>query len=506
MCSRKNLLLFFCAFFCVIFVVNFKVSAAPTIERVGGIDRYDTSVKISQEEWQQSDYVILVSGENFPDALCAAPLAKKYNAPILLTESSNIRDSVLNEIIRLKAKNAFIVGGTGAVSDNIVKLLGDKGVKVTRIQGSNRYDTSIEVAKLIGTNNGVVIASGENFPDALSVASIAGAKQMPIVLTLPDHMPNTVKQYLNSNSINNYFVIGGSGAISDDSLSGLSYKRLSGNDRYETNTAVISEFLGNISLDTTYVANGDGFADALSGSAAAAKTASPIVLVNNSQGSQQRLVKSNIQSISTIKVLGGTSVVYDSVVKRLINGSPIVITIDPGHGGYDSGAVGPTGVLEKNVNLAISLKVGKLLEQSGIDVVYTRTSDNVSWPADVGQDLQARCVISDNAESTYFVSIHANSANAKEANGVETYYYAGSTEGEKLAEAIQDELIKATGSYDRGVKTANFYVIKNTNAPSVLIEVGFISNLKEESLLNDDSFQNITAQAISRGILKTIGQ
>lgn len=504
MFSRKNFLLTFLAVLFITFLPTIKVSAAPTIQRFGGSDRYETSIKVSQNNWQKSDYVILVSGEDFPDALSAAPLAKKYNAPILLNSGNSLKDSVKSEIVRLGVKNVMIVGGTGVMPTSIESQLSSMGIKSSRLQGQDRYETSVEVAKNIGTGNGIIVASGENFPDAVSVASIAAVKQMPILLTPKDGLPEVTAKFISSNNASSGYIVGGTGVVSDSAASSLgNYKRLSGQDRYETNSAIINEFASNISFNTVYVANGEGFADALSGSAAAAKTSSPVVLVHNSNGSQQPIVKSNIKSIYTINVLGGTGVVADYVIQNLITG-PIIITIDPGHGGYDSGAVGPNGTYEKNVTLSVSLKVGKILQQNGIGVVYTRTSDNVPWPADVVQDLQTRCDISDNAGANYFVAIHTNSADASGARGTETYYYDGSSAGQKLAQAIQTELINSTGFVDRGIKTANFYVLKNTAAPSVLVELGFISNPTEEALLASDSFQNKLAQSIANGIIKTV--
>lgn len=507
MFSRKSLVFSFCAFLCAIFLLNFKVSAAPVIDRIGGADRYETSVKISQSNWKESKYVVLVSGESFADALCAAPLAKKYDAPILLTESIGMGSSITSELKRLGAKNVFIVGGTGVVSEDVESQLKNMEISSTRIQGKRRYETSIEVAKYIGTGNGIVMTSGEDFPDALSAASIAASKQMPILLTYPDFLLDSTKDFVKTNKENKYYVVGGEAVVSKSITDYLgNYKRLSGSNRYETNTAVINEFLGTMNISTVHVASGEGFADALSGSAAAAKMNSPIVLVHNSYGSQQPVVKSNIDAISSIKILGGAGVVSYEVVQRLIKGESIKITLDPGHGGYDSGAVGPTGVKEKDVTLAVALKVGKILQQNGIDVVYTRTSDSVSWPSNVSQDLQKRCDISDAAGSKYFVSIHANSADATAARGTETYYYDGSSEGRRLAEEIQTQLINTTGFIDRGIKTANFYVLRNTSAPSVLVELGFISNPREEALLAEGEFQGKLAQAIAKGIIQTVSK
>lgn len=181
------------------------------------------------------------------------------------------------------------------------------------------------------------------------------------------------------------------------------------------------------------------------------------------------------------------------------------IVVDPGHGGYDSGAVGPAGIKEKDVTLAIGLKVGAILAKNNVNVIYTRTSDNVSWPADVNKDLQARCDIANNANADLFISIHMNSYDDASVNGTETYYFPGSTKGQALAQSIQSQLVSALGTTDRGIKTASYYVLKYTNAPAVLTEVGFISNPTEEQELNDNSFQDEAAQAIADGILKYIG-
>lgn len=185
--------------------------------------------------------------------------------------------------------------------------------------------------------------------------------------------------------------------------------------------------------------------------------------------------------------------------------SPITITIDAGHGGYDSGAVGPTGVLEKNITLPIALKVGEILSKNGINVVYTRTSDHVVWPSEERADLQKRCDISDNANADYFVAIHVNSADVPSVNGLETYYFEGSSKGEKLAKSVEHQLVQATGVADRGVKTEGFYVLKNTNAVAILTEIGFISNPDQEKVLNTPEYQNKYAEAIATGILKYLG-
>ncbi len=181
------------------------------------------------------------------------------------------------------------------------------------------------------------------------------------------------------------------------------------------------------------------------------------------------------------------------------------VVVDPGHGGYDPGAVGPTGLKEKDVALSVGLKLGKLLEAKGIRVVYTRSSDVVSWPSNVSQDLQKRVLISNQANANYYVSIHCNSA-VPDANGTETYWWnGGSAASQRLATYVQQELISKLGTTDRKVKTAGFYVIKYTDAPAILAELEFISNPTGEKNLRSEAFQDKSAQALANGIFKALG-
>ncbi|WP_422448189.1 N-acetylmuramoyl-L-alanine amidase [Thermoanaerobacterium sp. DL9XJH110] len=174
------------------------------------------------------------------------------------------------------------------------------------------------------------------------------------------------------------------------------------------------------------------------------------------------------------------------------------IVIDPGHGGSDPGAVGPNGLKEAHVNLAVALKVAEKLRKAGVEVKLTRTSD-------VFIDLQPRCDIANSFGADYFVSIHCNSAGTPKARGTETYCYKLGGKGEVLAKVIQAELIAATGRVNRGIKTANYYVLRRTNMPAVLTELAFISNPEEERLLSNPEFQEKFAIAIARGIGKIVG-
>ena len=179
-----------------------------------------------------------------------------------------------------------------------------------------------------------------------------------------------------------------------------------------------------------------------------------------------------------------------------------IITIDPGHGGSDSGAVGPNGYTEKEGTFAISQKVASILNQSGAKVVMTRDSDvDVYGPnASARNELQARVDVGNNANSDIFVSIHCNAFVNPAANGTQTFYYGSSYQGQRLAQSIQEKMIEANGLGDRGISTCNFYVVKHSYMPAVLIETAFITNYDEEALLSDDEWQTTMAKAIAEGI------
>lgn len=134
---------------------------------------------------------------------------------------------------------------------------------------------------------------------------------------------------------------------------------------------------------------------------------------------------------------------------------------------------------------------------AGVEVKLTRSND-------VFVDLQRRCDIANDWDADYFISIHCNSAASAQAHGMETYAYKHGSQGEKLARAVHGELVKACGLTDRGVKFANYYVLRKTSMPAILTELAFISNSNEERLLNSPGFHDKCAAAIVRGIAKVI--
>ena len=186
---------------------------------------------------------------------------------------------------------------------------------------------------------------------------------------------------------------------------------------------------------------------------------------------------------------------------RGIKGKTIVI--DAGHGGMDCGAIGASGVYEKDVTLAIAKHLQKQLMMEGANVMMTRTTDReVSRQKDVSDsaELAARVTVAERSQADVFVSIHLNSFSSPDVGGVETYYYQGSFAGERLAHAVQKSLMTQFALQDRGVKTANFYVLKHSSMPTILTELAFISNPREEKLLTSPDAQGVFAMAILTGL------
>lgn len=208
--------------------------------------------------------------------------------------------------------------------------------------------------------------------------------------------------------------------------------------------------------------------------------------------------KSSSNSSGSIKVtpLPPTGPVQDS---GILKGK--VIIVDPGHGGSNPGAVA-NGTREADNNLAVSLKLRDRLTQAGAKVIMTRTSDRTvaAEGSSLGQELQARVDIAEANNADIFVSIHSNSNPDPNITGAMTFFPSGKSD--KLALDVQTSLIKETSGMDKGTSPATFYVLRNTTMPSILVEMGFVTNAAEAARLQTDSYRNKMAQGVFNGIVK----
>ncbi|MBP3950219.1 cell wall-binding repeat-containing protein [Bacillus suaedae] len=292
----------------ILFIQNADAAA-----RISGESRYATAVEIAQEGWQSSETVVLARGNDFPDALAGGPLAYHFDAPILLTARDSLTSVTRSEINRLQAKRVIILGGTSAISKSVEDTLKSMGVEVERIGGKNRYDTAARIAKKLPATKAVV-ASGQNFPDALAVAPYAARNGLPILLTSKESLPAETKTALTGKT--STIVVGGTGVVSNQVVNQLpSAKRYSGTDRYGTAKEIITKLP--LAGGRAYVATGTNFADALAGSVLAAKRNAPIVLTNSTNVPnvvRQTISESNITSLT---VFGGTAAVNEATSNLL---------------------------------------------------------------------------------------------------------------------------------------------------------------------------------------------
>ena len=187
-----------------------------------------------------------------------------------------------------------------------------------------------------------------------------------------------------------------------------------------------------------------------------------------------------------------------------------VIVIDPGHGGSDSGAIGPTGVMEKSITLRVGNELRRLLTQEGATVYMTRSTDKEVSPkrskaTDI-EELQARCDVANQKNADIFVSIHMDSFTNDAAKGTTGYYYSlGNKRSRILADKIRAGVIDQLGTQSRGTQSSNFYVVKHTDMPATLVELAFISNKNEEQLMNSEDGIKKAAQGIADGIADYFG-
>ena len=248
-------------------------------EKLAGATRYETNLAVSAK-WEKAETVILVEGYAIPDALAATPLAKQKDAPILLTETSKLTKATADEITRLGAKNAIIVGGEGVVSKEVEKDLEAMNVKVTRLAGQSRFETSEAVVKEMGEVSKVAVVNGYGESDALSIAAPAAKEGMAIVLSGKDELKGSEDAVKNAKE---KFVIGGTGVVSEKLEKEIGAKRLGGETRNETNAAILKNFYNEKEIKNLYVAK-DGnpniteLVDALGVGPLAGKEANPVML------------------------------------------------------------------------------------------------------------------------------------------------------------------------------------------------------------------------------------
>ncbi len=289
---------------------------AKNIEVIKGKNRVETSVAISRRVFSSAKSVIIVSGKVYADSISSIYVSSMEDAPILITMGKNLEPSIRDEVKRLKAERAIIVGGSSSVSSAVEeKLKNLDGIEsVTRISGKNRYDTNMNIFKSydISESKKAMIVSGENFADAISAGAYAHKNKFPIILA-PKVMDSGFFSFLKGKSIEKFVALGGTASISgalDRNISNL--YRYSGVSRYDTSYMFNRDQEKNEGLVLT---SGENFADAMAGSVYASKRNMNMVLFNQNPNTYQ-----NIYDYDRAVVLGGElgSKVRKNIVNRLV--------------------------------------------------------------------------------------------------------------------------------------------------------------------------------------------
>lgn len=311
------------------FEVEYPPSSPISSVRLGGSTRYDTMVAIADAGFASSDTVVLASGENFPDALSASSLAGTYKAPVIMTSRDSLSEQAKSEIERLGASKVFIIGSPAAISTSVESMLRDMGLATERIAGSNRQETAAKVAAKTAdakSPSTVIVASGENFPDALSISPYAYAKGYPIYLTEDRGALSlsTLKAIQSLGTVERVIIVGSSTVVSESSESQLesiapTVERWSGSNRYETSLRIAEGAVADgMTWSNVVVASGENFPDGLAGASLAGKRGGVLLLTAQGDASAvAHAIASAKGKVESCYVLGSEAAVSAYAKKQI---------------------------------------------------------------------------------------------------------------------------------------------------------------------------------------------
>ena len=298
-----------------------------SMPRLAGSTRYETAgLLFDQGDWQQGGTIVLASGANYPDALAASALAGDLNAPIMLTDPNGLSSETERRIQSLKPAHVYIIGGNAAVSADVerrVTQLAESGADIKRIAGDTRYDTSLKVASSVSNpSDTVIVTTGTNYADALSISPYAFATGSPVVLSNPSSgLSDSALKSIEDAGYKKAVIVGGASAVpalvtSQLKAQGIgSVVRLSGDTRYETSAKIVEfELAANVgfTVDGALLATGQNFPDALAAGAVSGKRLTPLLLVD--PGAQQAcgFLSKYSGEVSRVTFVGGTSAIGDA--------------------------------------------------------------------------------------------------------------------------------------------------------------------------------------------------
>ncbi|MGJ9404331.1 cell wall-binding repeat-containing protein [Arthrobacter sp. KK5.5] len=288
--------------------------------RLGGANRYETAVAISRKTFPSAaPAVVVASGNDFPDALSGSAFAVSRNAPLLLTPQAGVPSQTLSEIRRLSPKAIYVLGGGLSVGSDAERELADIA-PVTRLQGGDRYETAKDISDTWSSANTVFLASGRNYPDALSLAAVAARAKQPLLLTQTDALPPSTAAALRRLKPQAVHIAGGPSVVSPDvvaeieaAVPGISVTRKYGADRYATSAAIANHYFWSGS-QRQFFTSGANYPDGLTGAVSAAYNGAPLLLTRQScMPSPVADALANTEGWTNV-LLGGTGVISSTGV------------------------------------------------------------------------------------------------------------------------------------------------------------------------------------------------
>lgn len=330
-------LTFLGALFVLAFLPLFATEALAlqvNVQRVAGDTRYDTMSELISNVggWSASDKVILASGANYPDALSASALAGVHDAPIILTDPAELSSKAAATIKQLGPSTIYVVGGPSAVSDEVLQAANNIcGSSTIRLYGSTRYETSLEILRQCNSSSDtVIVATGANYADSLSISPYAYVTKSPIVLCDPyGGLTQEAIEAIRAGGFSKAILVGGNAAVPDVVISQLNnaniatdgIRRLSGATRYETSTQITAFEISGTSLftaDPLGFATGSNYADALAMGPCMGRINSPLLLVDNGAQTVCAYIERFKGNVGNAFVAGGINAVSDDDYQRIV--------------------------------------------------------------------------------------------------------------------------------------------------------------------------------------------
>lgn len=299
-------------------------SADPSVYRVDGADRYEVAVNVSKQAWRapfHADVVYVATGRNYPDALSAGPAAALEGGPLLLTGATALRTDVKAEIVRLEPKKIVVVGGPTSISPSVFDELTALQSNTVRIDGADRYEASRNLASYVFgkySPRTVYLATGANFPDALSAGATAALSTSPVILVKggESSVDSDTLELLTTWGTTTVRIAGGPNSVSpgiESSLqsAGKNVERYGGADRYAVSVAInAGRYTHNAGV---YFVTGSNFPDALAGSALAGDNGLPLYVVRQDCVPAATLAAVRAQGPDWVTLIGGPASMSENV-------------------------------------------------------------------------------------------------------------------------------------------------------------------------------------------------